>query len=360
MKWFVNAVETCRFMKRRIDSREIAAPRRGAFTLVQMLLVMVLLAVLSAGLFTVMGRGRASAQRAQCDTRLKAIALALDAHRQEYGAYPQGLRALLDKKYLQNTQDLRCPADPTDEGSYEPFYVPRAPRDSAELPTLVCPYHEAWGGGEQVYLGRYVKQFATKPARLTAANGVTVQSPGSSPIAGTVGMALRGADTVRTAANGQAIIEFADGSTATLRGSAQVTILQSFVAGQTQAPLYSIVRQWAGTVSYQIRTGSKFDVATPTATAGALGTRFDITVAQGESGPQMSIFLHEGKVRLTTTKTSALAPLGSLYTVTGSLLNLPDLLQLPGGVLNGVTDGLLGGLGGSGNGGVLGGGGLLP
>jgi hypothetical protein len=153
-------------------------------------------------------------------------------------------------------------------------------------------------------------------------------------------MELRGADIVRTGSSGMAIIQFADGSTASLRSGAEVSLLQSFVAGRVQAPLYTIVRQIAGTVSYQIHTGSKFDVATPTATAGALGTHFDITVTSTGPSPQMSIFVHEGKVRLTTVKASALAPLGSIYAVTGENLTLNGLLSLPGGLLPGVDLGL--------------------
>jgi type II secretory pathway pseudopilin PulG len=326
--------------------QKILTVKRRGFTLTQLLVALGIISLMGAGLFTVFSRGSATAQRAQCDSHLKTVALALDAHRQEMGQYPRTLQELLNKKYLQSTDDLHCPGDPDPGGTYDPFYVPRAPRDSSELPTVVCPFHEAMGNaGEQVYLSRDVKQFVTKPARLTAANGVTVQSPGERPTAGTVGMELRGADIVRTGASGMAMIEFADGSTATLRSGAEVSLLQSFVAGQVQAPLYTIVRQIAGTVSYQIHTGSKFDVATPTATAGALGTKFDITVNGSGPSPQMSIFVHEGKVRLTTVKTSALAPLGAAYTVNSTNLGLGDLLSLPGGLLPGLNLPLLPSLG---------------
>lgn len=320
---------------------------------------MAIITMLSAGLFSTMKRSRVAAQRVLCDARLKTISLALDAHRQEYGEYPAHLGMLLDKKYLPDVQEMHCPADPVPDESYETFYVPRAPRDNPELPVLVCPFHEAYGNvGQQAYLGRFVKQFSTRPAKLTSANNVTVQSPGNGPLAGTVGMELHGADIVRTGASGMAIIEYADGSTASLQSEAEVTLLQSYIAGQVQGPLYTLVRQITGTVSYRVHTGSKFDVVTPTATAGALGTHFDITVGTGANGPQTSIFVHQGKVRLTTVKSSALAPLGALYTINGRNLSMSNLLQLPGGLLNGLLGS--GGLsGGSSGGGLLGSGGLL-
>ena len=334
--------------------------RRTGWTLLQILTVMAIISVLGAGLFAATGRSRVTAQRVQCDARLKAIALALDAHRQEYGEFPAHLQMLLDKKYLPSIEDMRCPSDPVPDETYETFYVPRAPRDNPELPVLVCPFHEAHGNaGEQAYLGRFVKQFTTRPAKLSSANGVTVQSPGNAPSAGTVGMELHGADIVRTGASGMAVIEYADGSTAALQGGSEVTLLQSYIAGQTQGPLYTLIRQISGTVSYRVHTGSKFDVVTPTATAGALGTHFDITVGTGANGSQTAILVHEGKVRLTTVKVSALAPLGALYTIDGTRLNLPNLLRLPGGLIDGLLGGggLLGGLlgGGSGGGGLLGG-----
>ena len=323
-----------KFVQKSCQQKPGQETRRAGFTLVQLVTVLAIISLLGAGTFTIFNRGRATAQRAQCDAHLKTIALALDAHRQEYGKYPRQLQELTGKKYLAAVEEMHCPADPDPTGTYEEYYVPRAPRDSSEMPTVVCPFHEEMGTGQQAYLGRYVKQFATKPARLTAANGVTVQSPGGRPTAGTSGMELRGADIMRTGPSGMAVIEFADGSTATLRSDAQVTLLQSFIAGQVQAPLYTLVRQIAGTVSYQIHTGSKFDVVTPTATAGALGTTFDITVTGTGPNAQTSIIVTEGKVRLTTVDGTWLAPLGSLYTITGTLLN--DLLALPGGLLPNV------------------------
>jgi type II secretory pathway pseudopilin PulG len=255
--------------------RTQASPR--GFTLLQLTTVMAVIAILATILLGAFGHSHEMAVRAQCDTRIKAITMALDAFRQENGHYPDTLQELVDKKYLTDASMLRCPGDPRPDGSYNDFYIARANRDSDELPILVCPLCEGDGHiGVQAFKGRYTKQFATRPASLTQASGVTVERPGKDPIAGKAGMLLRGGDSILTASGGSALLTFADGSESQLGGSSEITVLQSFVAGHTHAPLYTLIRQKAGDIVYRVHHGSKFDVSTPTATAGALGTEFEI------------------------------------------------------------------------------------
>src|SRR5687767_7310900 len=61
--------------------RERTARKPAGFTLVQIMLVMGLLAILSAIFLGVLGRGRATARRAECDAHLKEIAMGLDTYR---------------------------------------------------------------------------------------------------------------------------------------------------------------------------------------------------------------------------------------------------------------------------------------
>lgn len=261
------------------------ALRHRAFTMVQLVVSLGILSMIATLLFNALSDGRASARRAQCDARLKTIALALDAQRQEYGFYPASLDELREKHYLHDEDALHCPADIREGGTYGDFYIIRAPRDEGDLPTLVCPFHESQGGsGAQAFKGTYTKQFMARPASLEQASGATVERPGQGPVSAVAGMVLHGGDRIRTTAGGAALIRFFDTSSSELAGNADVTVLESFVSGASGSTLYTIIRQTLGTVVHRVNRGSKFDVATPTATAGALGTAFRITINPNGSG----------------------------------------------------------------------------
>jgi competence protein ComGC len=302
-------------MKNILNSAFTFRFRRGGFTVVQLLLVLGLIGILGALTFPVFTRARASAARQGCDVKLKGIALALDAFKQERGAYPKTLQELTTEGFLKDPNALRCPSDPRGEGTYNDFYAVRAPRDSGELPVVCCPFHEEFGNaGNQARLGRFTTQFATQPATLSGSNGVQILHPGQEEaIAGFQGMELHGGDQIITRAQGAAEITFADGSTVTLGKDSKVTVLQSFIDGQKGARLYTIVRQLAGDATYTVHHGSRFDVATPAATAGARGTKFRILV-KGPNPDQTNLMVMEGKVVFTDHKTSGLVPPEKLNT----------------------------------------------
>ncbi|MDF2440976.1 MAG: hypothetical protein JWN98_1960 [Abditibacteriota bacterium] len=331
----------------RFDRLKPRSRRRG-FTLVQIVVVLAIILILASLTVGVFAKGRKGAQRAQCDTNLKALAIALDAFRQENARYPLTLSELPTRKYLDNADVLTCPSDPRDAGTYADYYIPRAPRNGfvqrdsknnykplpsgrvikTEPPIVVCPFHEGDGEhGAQAFVGRATKQFSTRPAQLIAAAGSTIERPGEAPIPATTNMELHGGDRIRTA-GGMATIRFADGTTCEIKSGSDVTVLQSFVQGSNNAsPLYSIVRQVRGSVTYTVNQGSDFDVVTPTATAGAMGTKFEITV---DAGGVSSIHLTQGAVYLATLQKSGEAPLGVLYTIVPNLLGLSDPLTLLG------------------------------
>jgi prepilin-type N-terminal cleavage/methylation domain-containing protein len=267
--------------------------KRGGFTLLEIVVAVGVLAVVSAMVMSVFGRTRVPARRAQCDVQLKQIALATDTFRQERGRMPAKLADLISAEYL-TADAMRCPSDPDAEydakrvidpthTSYGDFYVIREPRDSGELPILVCPFHEKDGDfGIQAFKSGYTKQFSAHPARLQAGEWsgvVTISRPGvgvlSKPVAAGTPLLLRGGDKIDVGA-GEALIRFEDGSTATIGNNSQMSVMQSFTEGQRSGKLYTLVRQFKGKISYYVNPGNRFDVATPTATAGALGTRFSI------------------------------------------------------------------------------------
>jgi len=320
--------------------------RRG-FTLVQMLVSIGIVGMLAVLILPVFARSRAAARRSDCDTRLKAITLALDTFRQENGKYPAKLKELVTRKYLSDDATLRCPGDPRavgdfdpndamPNGSYEEYYVTRAPKNAVGLPLLVCPFHEEDSGhGTQAYSNRTTQQFATQPAVLVATNATFIQRPGKESISAIAGMKLRGGDRIRTASTGLATIRFADGSTCELQGNSDITVLQSFLEKNAAAVVYTLISQTKGDATYTVNHGSKFDVSTPTATAGALGTKFQITI--GNDGVA-EIKVLEGKVRIETRDKAALAQVADgVVSLVGNLVGtLGSLPPLIGGILGGL------------------------
>lgn len=282
------------------------ARRSSGFTLLEILAAAAVLILLTAILLPVLRGARESSNRGRCDVNLKSIALALDAYRQEQGYFPSDLTELQTSRYVQDQQLFHCPSSPDPNITYADYYVIRSPRDDESLPILICPFHEDQDRGGQAYIGRYTTQFMTKPAVLTRAQSTTLKRPGKNPVAAPAGMELHGADTLLTAKNGQATIAFADGSTASLAKNSEVTILQSFLDRKWQPVLYTLLRQTAGDVDYVVNTGSKFDITTPSATAGALGTKFKLTVDSEET----TLLVAHGKVRFETSKRHIPAPVG--------------------------------------------------
>jgi competence protein ComGC len=300
--------------------------KRYGFTLIQIVISLGVILLLAAILIPSVRGVTRNARRAQCDTRLKAIALSLNNYRQETGHYPASLDGIVSGKYY--TEPLRCPNDPRPNGSYADFYVLRAPRDRHELPILVCPFHEQDGHhGAQAFVGSYTRQFTTRPAVLQGANNVTVLRPGKNPIQGAVGMELYGGDRLQTAGSGIAEIRFADNSVAEIASNSDVTVLQSFIEGQSDAPLYSLIRQQKGTATYTVNHGSRFDVVTPTVTAGALGTKFTIVV---DDAGNASIKVLSGNVSLSTVLRTALAPVNTIVSILPDLPGLPPLTGILG------------------------------
>ena len=258
--------------------------------MVEIVVVMAALGLLSALVLGAFGPARSTARRAVCDSRVKALSIALDAFRQEKERYPRSLSELVKARYISDSEMLRCPDDPDPAGAgYNTFYVLRGARNDprwtqlplvGQLPTIVCPFHETSGVGVQAFSGLQTHQFATRAAVLVGASAASVKSPGKkSPVPARAGMPLHGGDLITTGTGGAALIQFFDGSRCELGAGTAVTVLQSFL--QNSGGLYTLVRQTVGDVAYSVSHGSKFDVSTPTATAGALGTTFTISI-QGE------------------------------------------------------------------------------
>lgn len=97
-------------------------PRRPAFTLVELLIVIAIIAILAAILFPVLARARENARRASCQSNLKQIALGATLYIQDYDEhFPLGLTKKSEisysssfdllQPYLKNSQIGICPSD---------------------------------------------------------------------------------------------------------------------------------------------------------------------------------------------------------------------------------------------------------
>lgn len=105
--------------------------RRNAFTLIEILVVVAIIAMLAAILFPVFGRAREKARQSSCTSNLKQIGLALKQYAQDFdGSYPTS------KSDYKND-----PATPEDEslGVLRGSGF-RAADDPVSLPSVLSPY----------------------------------------------------------------------------------------------------------------------------------------------------------------------------------------------------------------------------
>ena len=129
--------------------RHSAATRR-AFTLVELMVVLVIIIILAGLVFSVSGAARGAARRTMCINNLRQLGTALEMVREDHGEYPQDLSEI----YKRSDRDVwYCPSDRRIEArertiltSYE---YPRgdaggaiAERAKEKMLLLVCRHHD--------------------------------------------------------------------------------------------------------------------------------------------------------------------------------------------------------------------------
>lgn len=86
----------------RVPQRASAAERRTAFTLIEIMIVVGIIAVLVGLLFPVIVRMMRDVKPKQADAEMRTIHLAIKAYRQEYGKWPAQIQAIEDTTYVTN------------------------------------------------------------------------------------------------------------------------------------------------------------------------------------------------------------------------------------------------------------------
>jgi len=143
---------------------------RRAFTLIELMVVLVIISILTGLVLSVISNARGAARRTQCTANLRQVAVVLEKYRDDRGNYPrQPLTSL-----VRDPQILLCPSDRTKREpgtsytSYEyvlidpsPSVVQRAEQDGV----LVLCRHHSRTKALIVHEGGSVK-FETVPAFL--------------------------------------------------------------------------------------------------------------------------------------------------------------------------------------------------
>jgi prepilin-type N-terminal cleavage/methylation domain-containing protein len=102
--------------KRRTGGRPDAArdrSRASAFTLIELLTVLAIIAVLASLLLTAIMSARKKSRAVVCTFNLRQISLALNMYLDDVDKRPPGVDGLVGGKYLSGSRNLLCPEDKT-------------------------------------------------------------------------------------------------------------------------------------------------------------------------------------------------------------------------------------------------------
>jgi len=249
--------------------------KRKAFTLVEIIVVIVVIGVLSSLLLAALSRMGAEARAVECMNNLTQIAQTVEAYYADHLGFPgNDLKASL-MPYLKDEKVFECPEDPKAEGdSYSKFYIARHDDDVDSI-RLCCPRHNMSTASALLFGGgRTVKRSTAK-----VKYGSYIVDPGDVAEGGTM--------------------EFEDGSRVTISPGTEVQLITSI--RKSDGKLYSIIRVGLGqegNIDVQVTSGARFEVVTPAAIAGVRGTRFQMYFRSDDNYSFSLVEVSEGSVEV--------------------------------------------------------------
>ena len=250
---------------------------RGGFSLSELLVVMGIIAVLSAILYPVFSAARESTRVVACSSNLQQIGVAAGTYYADFDGPPMSQLTRSLGEYVNGPEVFICPDDPTRQDSYSAYFVGRHnPALSSEF-VVGCPRHNH-GHRQTVALGRGSADLG--PVGVVKHNDADIR----------IGDVVEGGT-----------LHFADESTLNISDGLTVCVLAS-VSGK--AGLHTVV--WVpgeqdGWVEASVTPGNRFEVVTPDTVAAVRGTKFCVYVHAGQDSYQDSrsfsyVKVHEGQV----------------------------------------------------------------
>lgn len=291
----------------------------AGYTLLQLLAAMGIIALLMALAIKSYMIARSAAMANACASKMKLLAMDLERYHTEYRRYPALLQQLYPD-YAKGADAFHCPEDNRPGAlTYADFYVLRSQgeKDGGRL-LLSCPFHRDAGKGVEVFFSGAgdSERDKTCVAKLTDGGGrVSVlsyeaerpdnQEPTSDAfwakaITAVPNMDVGPGDWLRVPAGGTATLLFKDNSQAQITGPAETMVVDAFRRSleNSKSVYYTVLRLARGTIYNIVTPGSKYEVVTPTGTAGAKGTEYLVYYDPDPlGGPELPPIKGKGKGR---------------------------------------------------------------
>jgi prepilin-type N-terminal cleavage/methylation domain-containing protein len=250
-------------------------PKRLAFTLIEVMIVLAVLAVLTGVMVGFAVTVRKTSQDMVCLHNLRQISTGLLMFQQEHDRIPLTDPPLAETlaPYLNEPAVFMCPATryPTAD-SYSKYYVPRPPNQPGGF-LLGCANHGDTGiipsgfGAGKALEGKVVP---------VVWNGQPVRM-GDEVVGGT--------------------LKFIDGTEVAVDPDLKVVVLTSFSedGGKTYSAI-RIPKGAIGAIQVNAAHGTRFDIVSPACTAGVRGTKFRLYAYETPKAYHTSIAVQEGVV----------------------------------------------------------------